>query len=218
MRILMFVALFPLAVGPLAAQSDTAGQAGPRSILDRDREIVLARSAAPASVSRDATVLVFTAAGYEVAVTGTNGVTCYVSRSWIESIEPHCFDEEGSTTILPIHLRMTEMRHRGIAEEEIDRFVAEGLRTGEFRVPTRPAMSYMMSSAQVLYDDEGNHVGAWRPHLMIYYPYLAQDALGLSGPPSTEAAIIVNPGTPQANIMIVVGEFVDPETGATSGG
>lgn len=50
---------------------------------DRGAEIALARSAAPASVSRDATVLVLGRTGYETAVEGTNGFVCLVDRGWM---------------------------------------------------------------------------------------------------------------------------------------
>ncbi|MEE2899199.1 MAG: hypothetical protein VX815_12120 [Gemmatimonadota bacterium] len=39
--------------------------------------------------------------------------------------------------------------------------IAEGLRRGEFRLPSRPVMSYMMSAAQELISDEGEAAGAW---------------------------------------------------------
>src|SRR5687767_3391386 len=93
---------------PLAAQSAAAGRTGPRIMLPRDREITLARSAAPPEVSRDATVMVLTERGFEVADSGTNGVTCVVNRSQPQSLEPHCFDAEGSASVLPIELRRTE--------------------------------------------------------------------------------------------------------------
>ena len=109
-----------------------------------------------------------------------------------------------------MHRLSVEMRHAGASQEEIDRATADGISSGRFRLPTRPAMTYMMSSSQVLYNDEGNLVGNWRPHLMIFYPYLTPDELGLFGSPSTDAAIVVDPGTPLSNIMIVVEEFVDP--------
>lgn len=189
---------------PGAGQSREAGSAGPRSVLPRDREIALARSAAPAAVSAEATVLAWNGHDFEVAVEGINGVTCYVGRSRVESVEPHCFDEEGARTILPIHLLETRMLHEGRSPEEIDAAVAEGLRSGALRLPKRPAMSYMMSAGQQLISDDGRPVGAWESHLMIYYPYLTQEDLGLGAVPSTEAAIVVDPGTPFSNIMIVL--------------
>ena len=197
--------LLPLQI---AAQSVEVGRAGPRAPLPLAREVALARSAAPASVSAEARVLVWTGSGFEVAEDGSNGVVCYVARSWPESLEPHCFDEEGAATILPIHLLQMRMWHQGADDAEIDAAIGEGLRTGALRLPSRPAMSYMMSAEQRLIDESGRPVGAWQPHLMIYYPYVTADALGLGPTPSMEAAVVVDPGTPMSNIMIVVQDFV----------
>ena len=54
-------------------------------IASRSEEIALARSAAPASISSDAEVLVLGARGYETAVKGKNGFVCLVERSWFAS-------------------------------------------------------------------------------------------------------------------------------------
>ena len=201
------IAVLAATGGPLAAQSAGAGRAGARQLLPRDREIALARTAAPAEVSRDASVMVLTAKGFEVAVKGTNGVTCIVNRSHPESLEPHCFDAEGSATVLPIELRRTELLQEGKTAEEIDREIAAGLLDGRFRLPRRPAMSYMMSPEQVLVSDEGKNVGRWQPHIMIFYPHLAATDLGLGATPSTDAAMVVDPGKPLSNIMVVVKDF-----------
>ena len=197
-----------------AAQSTEAGRAGPRAVLDREVEVRLALSAAPTAVSDDATVLVWAGGDFATARDGTSGVTCYVARSWPDSLEPHCFDVEGSRTILPIHLRQMQLWHEGASPEEIDAVIAEGLRTGAFRLPSRPAMSYMMSGGQQLIGDDGTPAGRWQPHLMIYYPYLTADALGLGSIPSTAAAVVVDPGTPLSNMMIVVKDFVEVATRA----
>jgi hypothetical protein len=194
----------------VAAQSVAAGRTGPRPLLPREREIALARTAAPAEVSRDATVMVFTERGFEVAVKGTSGVTCVVNRSHPGSLEPHCFDAEGSATVLPMELRRTELLREGKSNEEIDREIAAGLLSGKYRLPRRPAMSYMMSSEQVLYNDEGQKVGNWQPHLMIFYPHLTSADLGLGGRPSTQAAMVVDEGKAVSNIMIVVKDFAGP--------
>jgi len=90
--------------GTLSAQSVESGRAGAREVLPRALEMDLARSAAPPTVSQEATVLLWNGNGFDVGHEGSNGVTCYVARSWPDSLEPHCFDEEGARTILPIHL------------------------------------------------------------------------------------------------------------------
>ena len=64
-----------------------------------------------------------------------------------------------------------------------------------------------MSPHQILYNDEGDYVGQWQPHLMIYFPYITTADLGLASVPSLDAAIVVDPGKPTANIMIVVKDF-----------
>src|SRR5215510_4505595 len=53
---------------------------------DRGAEIALARSAAPDSISRDATILVLRRQGYETAVQGKSGFVCMVGRAWGASI------------------------------------------------------------------------------------------------------------------------------------
>ncbi len=199
-----------LAIHAAEGQSAAAGRTGPRALLPREREIALARSAAPAAVSRDATVMVLTERGFEVAVQGTGGVTCVVNRSHPGSLEPHCFDAEGSATVLPMELRRTELLRDGRSTEEIDREIAAGLLSGKYRLPRRPAMSYMMSREQVLYSDEGRNVGRWQPHLMIYYPHLSSADLGLVGETSAGAALVVDEGKALSNVMIVVKDFASP--------
>ena len=198
-------------VAPTAAQSTGVGQSGARTLLPRAEEIALARSAAPADVSKGATVWVLTDSGYHVAEPGTSGVACYVGRSWIASVEPHCFDAEGAATILPMEMRTVELRHRGMSNEDVEREIAAGLSSGRFRIPRRPALSWMLSGAQQLISDDGKPVGKWRPHLMIYYPYLTAAELGLGPVPNLKGAVLVDGGTPTSNLMIVTNDFVQPE-------
>ena len=204
-----------LGSSPASGQSaDAAIRYGEPARLSRAEEIALARSAAPAAVSAEATVLVLEedAERWIVAEDGTTGATCYVSRTWPGSLEPHCFDAEGSKTILPIHLRTLEMGHAGASEEEIEQDIAAGVAAGRFRYPSRPAMSYMLSSAQKLVSDEGQAVGAWKPHLMIYWPGLTKADLGGTGegPLLSDSMMLVDEGTNEACLIIVYPEFVEP--------
>lgn len=215
---LVVVACFATAATPLPAQSPVAG-AGPR-LLARAQEIALARSAAPAEVSANATVYVLERDGFVEAERGTNGVTCLVDRSGHpEALEPHCYDAEASRTIVPIRLAEGELRAQGRSKEEIAVAIEEGIGSGRFALPSRAAMSYMMSSAQILYNDEGRRVGAWRPHLMIYMPYVKPEDLGVSksGSGSGGAPTVADAGGPLASVVIVVPEFVDPQPTANGG-
>lgn len=192
-----------------AAQGrDDGGESGPRALLPRAEEIALARSAAPAAISDSATIYVLTDAGYVVGSKGTSGAACYVSRDWITSVEPHCFDPEGAETVMQMHMHKVGLLHTGKSKAEADAAVAEGIASGRFRLPQRPVMSYMMSAEQKLIAPNGTPVGAWRPHLMIYYPYLTNADIGLTGADAMGAASVVDPGLPTSNIMVIVPEFV----------
>src|SRR6476661_6809273 len=52
-------------------------------LMEKNAEIQLARSAAPESISRYATILVLERQGYETVVEGKNGFVCMVARSWM---------------------------------------------------------------------------------------------------------------------------------------
>ena len=98
---------------------------------DRDAEIALARSAAPPSVSNDATVLVLGRHGYETAVEGKNGFVCIVERAWMGSFDnnpefwnpknrgPICFNPAAARTVLPITLMRTKFVLAGQSKDEI---------------------------------------------------------------------------------------------------
>ena len=176
--------------------------------LEEVEEIALARSGGPESVAAEATIWVVRDGEFVIAHSGSNGNHCWVGRTYPESLEPVCYDSEASKTILRIEMREFELRTAGKSKEEVDRTIAEAIGSGELRVPSRAAMSYMMSSAQVLFSPEGRAAGNWKPHLMIYMPYVTHADIGLPGPsPDLQ---VVNEGKPKAYIVVVVPEFVDP--------
>jgi hypothetical protein len=72
-----------------AAQSDKYSTMAPvdQYLMERNAEILLARSAAPDSISSDATILVLGRQGYETAVRGKNGFVCMVERSWLAAFD-----------------------------------------------------------------------------------------------------------------------------------
>jgi len=75
----------------------------------------------------------------------------------------------------------------------------------------------MMSADQNLFDDDGKSNGHWYPHLMLYIPYITGAELGLGKTGSDgKAAIIQFEGTPLANVMIVVRDFLQPAGGSVT--
>jgi len=205
-----FLILPLVAVGNLMGQAAGSGKSGRRALLPREQEIALARSAAPASVSDSARILVLTDAGFEAAVAGTSSVTCLVNRSWPNSLEPECFDAEASLSLLPVELYRTEERHKGRPDDVIEREIKDRLADGRFRIPRRPALQYMLSSAQRLISDEGQSVGKWYPHIMLSVPFLSNHDLGLPESMDPRIGSVSDSGKPSATLVIPVREFIEP--------
>lgn len=202
------VALSCLTTTTDAQESTDPRRAGRREVLPRQQEIALARSAAPPNIGDSATVYVFTDSGFVLAEHGTNGAACYVSRSWPTSIEPHCFDAEGAASIMRIHMREVELLHRGLTPDAAQREMAPDIFSGKLRLPSRPALSWMFSAEQKLISDTGQPAGRWRPHIMVYYPYLAPMPGGDGGAPTFPGGMVSGAGTSQSSIIIPVSEFV----------
>ena len=146
-------------------------------IADRNAEIALARSAAPASISRDAKVMVLGSHGYETAVEGKNGFVCMVERAWMNPFDspefwnpknrsPICLNPPAARTVLPITLMRTQLVLAGKSKEEVKEGIKAAIEKKELPQLEAGAMSYMMSKNAYL-NDLGNHNMA---HLMFYMP------------------------------------------------
>jgi hypothetical protein len=146
-------------------------------MADRNSEIILARSAAPESISRDAEVFVLGRHGYETAVKGKNGFVCLVERSWAAPIDdpnfwnpklrgPICLNPPAARSYLPLTIKKTEFVLAGQSKAQMFESIKAGLDKKELPTPEIGAMSYMLSKEQYL-GDSAQH---WHPHLMFFLP------------------------------------------------
>lgn len=162
-----------------AAQSDQYPKmaAIDQYLMGRDAEIQLARSAAPDSISRDATILVLGRQGYETAVEGKNGFVCMVERGWMGTFEwpefwnpkvrgADCLNPQAARSILPIAELRTRLVMAGHSEAEIVSAIKAAFEKKQLPKLEPGAMAYMMSKSAYL-TDEGDHNG---PHLMFFTP------------------------------------------------
>jgi hypothetical protein len=169
-----FLAITSAAIANAAALYPSMAPIG-AYLMDRAQEIALAKSAAPNSISKDATVLVLTRTGYETAVTGTNGFVCWVGRGfsgafdWPERWNPkirgaECQNPAAARSVLPLAKLNTAMFLSGrTTAETIDR-IKTAVGTKEIPPLESGAMSYMMSKSSYL-TDQGDHD---MPHLMFF--------------------------------------------------
>jgi hypothetical protein len=178
-------------------------------ISGRAAEIALARSAAPASISGGAQILVLGKRGYETAVKGGNGFVCLVERSWDMNFNspefwnpkvrsPQCFNAAGASSVLPRYLERTRWV---LAGESIARMRA---RTQKRLLPAPGSVCYMMSRQAYLND---TIAGPWHSHVMFFG--LAKPAdwgANLPGSPMAADAAAYEPVT---IFMVVVQKWSD---------
>lgn len=185
---------------------------------DRNAEIALARSAAPDSISRDATVLVLGRHGYTTAVKGKNGFVCVVERGWMSPFNapqfwnpkmrgPICFNPAAAHSILPLTLKRSDLVLSGLSKDQVMEGIRAALNAKELPTLEPGAMSYMMSKEGYL----GDGVGHWVSHLMFYVPLTKPSTWGADLPGSP---VLLNPqfqGAPEpiTEFMIPVSEWSD---------
>lgn len=173
----MLAALFVSAAAAQHPQPDYSRMAPLSQYLmtDRAAEIALARSAAPATISDGATILVLEPHGYVTAAEGKNGFVCAVERGWMSPFSapqfwnpklrgPICYNAEAAKSILPITYKRTALVLAGQSREEIKKDIEAALAAKQLPPLEPGAMSYMMSRQGYL-DDQAGH---WIPHLMFY--------------------------------------------------
>ena len=182
---------------------------------DEKSEISLARSAAPASVSDAAEVMVLGKDGYRTAVKGSNGFVCIVERSWATTTDdpqfwnpkiraPHCFNPPAAKTFLPIFLMKTRLVLAGKSRPQIAAGIASALDKKELPALAPGTMVYMMSKQQYLNDDGKS----WHPHVMFFAAGDAQKSWGANLPGSPVMAAY-DPEQRATTFFVLAGKWSD---------
>ena len=184
-------------------------------IADQNSEIALARSAAPASISDGAEVMVLGKKGFTTAAKGTNGFLCLVERSWGAATDdsefwnpkvrsPICFNPAAARTFAPIFLMKTKLVLEEKSKAEILAATSSALEKKELPALEPGAMCYMMSKQQYL-NDRGM---SWHPHVMVFVTGDAAKSWGADQPDSP----IIAANDPEERVtifMVWVGNWSD---------
>src|SRR6202453_1132005 len=185
--------------------------------VPRERQIALAESAAPAEVSSKATVYILGLKGDEKVREGTNGFSCFVGRHFVKptetTVEPTCFDAEGSRTLLLVYLHGEELRSGGKSEADIKADVANGYKEGRFKYPSKPGFLYMMSSENRLGPPSDNGTASFPPHLMFYAPNMTTKDIGFDSQPQLDYLGMTHPGAGDNLIVVVPTASTPPASG-----
>jgi hypothetical protein len=201
-------------VGTVAGAQSTNLESKSPPLMDREREMALALSACPAAVANKAAVYVLGTSGYIKVRESENGFVAIVQHSLPTSQEPQCMGAEGARTFLPRMLKVAELRTQGKDSGEIKRLIADDFAKGILQPPTRPGVTYMLSSENRVQDDKGV-VAHFPPHVMFYAPYLINADIGSDGKPGGPA-FIASEGTPYALIIVPVGAHMGRANHSTS--
>lgn len=162
-----------------------------RYLMSETAEIALARSAAPRSISADATVMVLGSKGYTVAIKGKNGFVCFVGRSWDLNFTdpefwnpkirtPQCDNDAAARSELPRYFSRTRWVLAGVSKSEMQKREAAEWASGKLKQPESGAVSYMMSKGGYINDS----VGHWYPHVMFFTPRMDPALWGANLPGS----------------------------------
>jgi len=167
-------------------------------------EIALARTAAPPSISAEATILVLTKTEFVTAVNGTNGWVCLVGRAFQGGLDdpelwswrnrsPVCLNPPAVKSVLPYYLARARWALAGATREEMAQKAQAAYASHQFTDPLPNSFSFMLSKQGYLNDSVK---GPWHPHVMLFVATNQMDtwAAGFDGspilapPPNTERA------------------------------
>ena len=217
--------VFPFSNGRAQAPEEKPGDPAMASLgqylMPESAEIALARSAAPASLSGDADVMVLRRDGYGTAVKGKNGFVCIVERAWGKATgdsefwnqkmrAPHCFNPQAARTFLQIYLMKTKLVLAGKSKTVIFKATTSALDRKELPPLEPGAMAYMMSKQQYLGDGDSS----WHSHTMFYFSGDAAKSWAADLPDSPVMA--ANDPEERVTILFVLADQWSDGTAATS--
>jgi hypothetical protein len=183
--------------------------------MDSDAEIAMARTAAPDSISKNASVMVMGQKNYETAVNGTNGFVCLVGRSWGAPFEnpefwnpknrsPECFNPPAALSVLPYVLKTTGMVLAGSSKTQMFDAIKAAVDKKELGVPASGSLIYMMSKEGYLFDQPPHNLN----HLMYDLPRMDGAAWGANLPGVPIYFQQLNPA-PITEFYVVMGNWSD---------
>jgi hypothetical protein len=183
----ILVLCLPLALASPAAAEEAAAKYPSMAPInqyhspDQAAEIALARSAAPKSISDDATVLTLGKSGYETTVKGKNGFVCFSGRSWMMDYEqpefwnpkvrtPQCWNAVAASSCLAPYLERTQWVLAGVSKDEMAARTKAKVAAHKNSPPAPGSMVYMLSKEQYIQDPTPPGEARWYPHVMFFVP------------------------------------------------
>ncbi|MEO6525208.1 MAG: hypothetical protein ABIP93_01150 [Gemmatimonadaceae bacterium] len=205
-RIALYAALAGVTLTHAAAAQARSAASASRPLplltaMSAAEQTRLALSTAPEEVASGASIYVLTAKGYTRTRAGRNGFSCLVERELLETVEPICYDAEGSATTLKARVYREELRAKGVAEASVKTAIATAYRAGRLKAPRKPGIIYMLARENYAWNDIAKKLWTHPPHYMFHAPFATQGTMG--GPLGPTTPIVGWPGQPDAVIIVM---------------
>ena len=187
--ILLLNAVMPASAAEAENSYPTPASFGQFRFANPSGEIAMARSAAPASISNDAEILMLGSRGYETAVKVRNGFVCLVQRSWVNPFDdpefwnpkirvPICLNSAAARSVLPVYLERTHWMLSGVPKATMDARTRAAMAAHAIPDQLPGSMSYMMSRQGYIHDNAGH----WHSQVMFFMPHTDGAAWGANAP------------------------------------
>jgi len=183
-------------------------------LMDRNAEIALARTAVPASIAHDATVMVLGRHGYETAVQGKNGFLCYVGRGWTSAADPDfenpkvrvpmCLNAPAANSYFVMMKKVAELALAGQSLEQVNAAIAAAVAKHELPPMAPGSLGYMLGK-----EGYGGDVAPhWPSHIMFFRSDVDPASWGANLPGSPMIAI-ADPATHLTQFVVEAKKWAD---------
>lgn len=186
-------------------------------LMDRSAEIALARTAVPASIARDAGVVVMGPHGYETAVPSKNGFVCYVGRGWSSAADPDfwnpkvrvpmCLNAPAAHSYFLMIEKITDLALAGKTLAQVNDALAAAVAKKELPPMAPGSIGYMLGK-----EGYGGDVAPhWLSHVMFFYSDVDPAMWGANLPGSPTIAI-ADPSTHLTQFVVAAQKWADGST------
>ncbi len=184
----LFAVMFTITVSSLAMAGEGHKMKGGSPIkgMSKEQLIKLAESAAPAEISKEATIMIPGEDGKLVeAKKGSNGFTCIPDIDGLSKPDPICFDQPTGQWVNDLMSGAPKPTNTvpGIS------YMAQG------------GWHYEKDGKVIMKDEPGAKLVKESPHWMVVWPFESKTA-GLPSMPNKFGTYIMFEGTPYAHLMI----------------
>ena len=163
------------------------------------RQIAAAVSPLPDPLQKGAQVLGYDASGKLTTLrSGTNDMVCVADNPTGERFHVACYHK----SLEPFMARGRELHAMKKSREAIDSVRMRDIRTGRYRMPSKPAALYQYFAVRDSVDAATGAVKGAQYLYVVYMPYASEKTTGITENPIPGGPWIMFPGKPWAHIMV----------------